>query len=184
MLRNALFASALLLAAAVMLVACKNGGGSKSKTATPASTSSVASTPACTPAYLATPGVTPVATPTRGPPPTVTAQPTTTADGLLIFDLQAGTGAEATATSCVVMSYVGWLQDGTIFDSTAIKGGPLLIGLDQVIQGWTEGVPGMKVGGKRRLIIPPELAYGARGYAPSIPPNATLTFDVELVSIQ
>lgn len=166
-----------------MLIACKSGGGSKS-TATPASTSSVVSTPACAAAYLATPGVTPVATPTSGPPPTVTAQPTTTADGLQILDLQAGTGAEASAASCVVVNYIGWLEDGTIFDSSVIEGGPLRMPLGDFIPGFAEGAAGMKAGGKRRLIIPPALAYGAQGYAPSIPPNATLTFDVELVSIQ
>ncbi len=165
-----------------MLVACKNGGGSKSTT-TPASTSSVASTPACRAAVLRTPGVTPVATPTSGPPPTVTAQPTTTADGLQIFDLQKGSGAEANVSGCVVVNYIGWLQDGTIFDSSVIEGGPLLIPLDRFVAGVTEGVRGMKVGGKRRLIVPPDLAYGSKGLAPSIPPNATLTFDIELLSV-
>lgn len=178
-MRN-LMALATVLMLGVALLGCKS---SKSKSSpTPEPTLSADSTSACVADVVITPGATPVAT--SGPPPTVTAQPTTTADGLQIFDLQEGTGAVAAATSCVLMSYTGWLEDGTIFDSSAIEGGPLRIGLDQVIPGWTEGVPGMKVGGKRRLIIPPELAYGAQGYAPSIPPNATLTFDVELIDIQ
>jgi hypothetical protein len=173
----------VLLIIGVALLGCKKSSSSKA-TDTPEPTTSAVSTPACIPDIIITPGYTPVATPTIGPPPEVTAQPTTTASGLQIFELQVGTGAEANATSCVVMSYTGWLEDGTIFDSSATSGGPLRIGLDQVIAGWTEGVPGMKVGGQRRLIIPPELAYGAQGYGTTIPPNATLIFDVELVGIQ
>jgi FKBP-type peptidyl-prolyl cis-trans isomerase len=82
--------------------------------------------------------------------------------------------------------YTGWLADGTKFDSSVDSGQPFsfIIGTGKVIKGWDEGVATMKVGGKRRLIIPPELGYGATGYPPIIPANAQLTFDVELLEIR
>jgi FKBP-type peptidyl-prolyl cis-trans isomerase len=127
------------------------------------------------------PARTPTATP-HGPIPTVSGQPTTTSSGLQIIDLTVGTGAEATATSTITVNYTGYLDDGTVFD-TSVGGTPYTQPLSNLITGWKEGIPGMKEGGKRRLIIPPELGYGAQGQG-SVPPNATLTFDIELVSVQ
>lgn len=100
-------------------------------------------------------------------------------------DLVVGTGAEATANAMVRVHYTGWLADGTEFESS--KGGRPLsfrIGTGTAIKGWDQGVVGMKVGGKRKLVIPPDLAYGSKG-SPSgkVPPGATLTFEVELVEV-
>lgn len=106
------------------------------------------------------------------------------ADGLKVQDITVGDGAVAEKGMAVRMHYTGWLTDGTEFDSSHNRGQPLpfTIGAGNVIRGWDEGVPGMRVGGKRRLTIPPAMAYGERGYPPVIPANATLVFDVELVS--
>ena len=100
-------------------------------------------------------------------------------------DLTAGTGAEAVAGKNVSVHYTGTLTDGSKFDSSHDRGEPFRfrLGAGQVIQGWDQGVVGMKVGGKRRLTIPPELGYGARGFPPVIPPNSTLVFEVELLGI-
>ncbi len=107
------------------------------------------------------------------------------------IDVIAGAGAEA-RPGPVHVHYTGWLHDpskadgrGTKFDSSVDRGSPFqfLLGAGQVIRGWDEGVAGMKVGGKRTLIIPPELGYGARGAGGVIPPNATLVFDVELLKV-
>jgi FKBP-type peptidyl-prolyl cis-trans isomerase len=110
---------------------------------------------------------------------------TTTASGLQYKDLETGTGAEARPRSPVQVHYTGELTDGRKFDSSRDRGDPLdvTLGVGQVIQGWDEGVTGMKVGGRRILVIPPELGYGARGAGGVIPPNATLVFDVELVGV-
>jgi peptidylprolyl isomerase len=121
--------------------------------------------------------------PTDIPKPDVSGEPTVTSTGLQIIDIEEGDGQEAVITDRVTVHYTGWLEDGTMFDSSIPRGQPTPLSLDQVIQGWTEGVTGMKVGGKRRLIIPPELAYGEAGFGDTIPPGATLTFDIELVSI-
>lgn len=104
---------------------------------------------------------------------------------LKIEDIQVGTGAEAVAGKTVTVHYTGWLTDGTKFDSSVDRGEPFPfpLGAGRVIPGWEQGVTGMKVGGKRRLIIPPDLAYGPQGTGP-IPPNATLIFDVELLDVQ
>lgn len=103
--------------------------------------------------------------------------------GLKIKDRKVGTGAEAEAGKIIGVQYVGTLLDGTEFDSS--MGTPLRIPLGggYIIQGWEEGIVGMKVGGKRHLEIPPELAYGEEGFPPEIPPNATLRFEVELVEV-
>lgn len=104
---------------------------------------------------------------------------------LVIEDITAGTGAVATAGNNVTVHYTGWLTDGTKFDSSLDSGQPFqfALGQGQVIAGWDQGVEGMKVGGKRKLTIPPDLGYGASGAGGVIPPNATLIFEVELLSI-
>jgi FKBP-type peptidyl-prolyl cis-trans isomerase FkpA len=97
-----------------------------------------------------------------------------------------GTGDEARTGQRVTVHYTGWLTNGTKFDSSRDRGDPFAfaLGRGQVIHGWDEGVAGMRVGGQRRLIIPPDLGYGARGAGGVIPPNATLVFDVELLKVQ
>ena len=104
---------------------------------------------------------------------------------LIIEDLQAGHGAEAEKGKEITVHYTGWLEDGTKFDSSLDRRQPLTItlGAGQVIQGWDEGFGGMKEGGKRKLTIPPEMGYGARGVGGVIPPNATLIFEVELLKV-
>jgi FKBP-type peptidyl-prolyl cis-trans isomerase FkpA len=110
-------------------------------------------------------------------------QTVTTASGLKYVDLQVGTGAEAKAGQQVQVHYTGWLTNGTKFDSSVDRGEPFAfpLGAGRVIRGWDEGVAGMKVGGKRRLVIPPQLGYGSRGAGGVIPPDAELVFEVELL---
>ena len=110
----------------------------------------------------------------------------TTPSGLKYEDLKVGTGAEAKAGQTVSVHYTGWLTDGKKFDSSVDRRQPFEfpLGMGRVIKGWDEGVQGMKVGGKRKLTIPPGLGYGARGAGGAIPPNATLIFDVELLGIK
>ncbi len=107
----------------------------------------------------------------------------TTESELQTEDLVVGTGDEAQVGSTVSVHYTGWLVDGTKFDSSLDRGVPLefVLGQGRVIKGWEEGVVSMKVGGKRRLTIPPDLAYGDRGAGSVIPPGATLVFEVELL---
>jgi peptidylprolyl isomerase len=120
-----------------------------------------------------------------------TAQPVmTTPSGLKIIDVKVGTGAAPRPGQTCVMNYTGWLYEngakGKKFDSSLDRNQPFefKIGAHQVIAGWDEGVATMKVGGKRTLIIPPELGYGARGAGGVIPPNATLIFDVDLLAVK
>ena len=105
---------------------------------------------------------------------------------LKIEDVVLGTGAEAQKGKQVSVHYTGWLTDGTKFDSSKDRGQPFgfALGRGQVIQGWDDGVAGMKVGGKRKLTIPPDLGYGASGAGGVIPPNATLVFEVELLGVK
>jgi len=108
----------------------------------------------------------------------------TTASGLVYEEITVGAGAEAARGLRVTVHYTGWLTDGTKFDSSKDRDDPFEfhLGEGQVIKGWDEGVAGMKVGGTRKLTIPPELGYGARGAGGVIPPHATLVFEVELLA--
>jgi FKBP-type peptidyl-prolyl cis-trans isomerase FkpA len=115
-----------------------------------------------------------------------TAAMTKTPSGLRYQDLEKGNGTEATAGKSVQVHYTGWLPNGEKFDSSHDRNEPFsfTLGAGQVIAGWDEGVAGMKVGGRRKLVIPPDLAYGTAGAPPDIPPGATLVFDVELLNVR
>jgi FKBP-type peptidyl-prolyl cis-trans isomerase FkpA len=108
------------------------------------------------------------------------------ATDLQIEDLVAGNGVEATAGKTVDVHYTGWLTTGKKFDSSVDRGQPFSfkLGAGQVIKGWDQGVQGMKVGGRRKLTIPPHLGYGDRGFPGAIPPHSTLVFEVELVRVK
>jgi FKBP-type peptidyl-prolyl cis-trans isomerase FkpA len=110
---------------------------------------------------------------------------TRTETGLAILDLAEGDGAEATSGQTVDVHYTGWFLEGEKFDSSLDRGEPysFTLGVSSVIAGWHEGVAGMRVGGTRRLVIPPELAYGESGRS-GIPPNSTLVFDIELIEVK
>jgi FKBP-type peptidyl-prolyl cis-trans isomerase len=157
--------SIAVIASLVLIVAC---GGNEEKTTTPSVTANA------------------TAAQTGGGPPPVSSQPTVTASGLKIIEIKAGTGGEAQKAKTVSVHYTGWLADGTKFDSSLVRGQPLsfILGAGQMIPGFDEGIAGMRVGGKRRLIIPSDLAYGSKGRPPAIPPNAELTFDVQLVGLE
>jgi peptidylprolyl isomerase len=110
----------------------------------------------------------------------------TTSSGLKYYDIEVGDGPTPATGQNVVVHYTGWLLDGTKFDSSLDRGEAFTfsLGAGRVIHGWDEGLATMKVGGKRQLVIPPELAYGEQGAGGVIPPNATLVFEVELVDIE
>ncbi|HZS60101.1 MAG TPA: FKBP-type peptidyl-prolyl cis-trans isomerase [Gemmatimonadaceae bacterium] len=162
----------LTLLLVLCLAAC--GGEKKADTSTPAASTPAASTPASgsAPAFAPQLGVD-VATMTKTP------------SGLAYKDTKVGDGPVAKPGQMASVHYTGWLPDGTKFDSSRDAGQPFgfTIGQGQVIKGWDEGVAGMKVGGRRLLVIPPDLGYGASGSGP-IPPNSTLVFDVELLGVK
>jgi FKBP-type peptidyl-prolyl cis-trans isomerase FkpA len=119
-----------------------------------------------------------------GGPTKVTGKPKTTASGVQYWDMTPGTGANAVSGKKVTVNYTGWLTSGKQFDTSVGKRPfQFKLGAGQVIQGWDDGVAGMKVGGKRQLRIPPNLGYGSQGVSGAIPPNATLIFDVELLAV-
>ena len=122
---------------------------------------------------------------TQGPPP-VSGEPIETGSGLKYIEIVQGNGDSPEPTETVVVHYTLWLEDGTKIASSRDEASPFIfiIGQGEVIRGWDEGVATMQVCGQRRLIIPPDLAYGPPGRPPTIPPNATLIFDVELLEIR
>jgi peptidylprolyl isomerase len=128
----------------------------------------------------------PTPKPATSTPTKVTGAPIKTATGLEYWDIKVGTGAVAQSGQHVKVDYTGWLTNGTKFDSSVGTGKPFdfKLGARQVIKGWDEGVAGMKVGGKRQLRIPPDLAYGEKGYPGVIPANSTLIFDVSLLDVK
>ena len=124
----------------------------------------------------------------QGPRPEATpaGREVVTSTGLRYIDEKLGNGAEASPGKTVEVLYTGWLEDNTQFDSSQDPGHPFRfrIGIDEVIQGWHEGITGMKAGGRRRLIIPPELGYGSQGAGRVVPGNATLVFEIELLAVK
>ena len=115
--------------------------------------------------------------------PEVQGEVTTTASCLQIIEVEIGEGDAAQAGERVSIHYTGYLADGTIFGTSRERGEPIAFSLDRVNQGWQEGIPGMQVGGMRRLIVPAKLASGTFAFGPSVPPNATLIFDVQLLEL-
>ena len=103
-------------------------------------------------------------------------------NGMKVWDVTAGDGPETKPGATVTIHYTGWTTDGKVFDSSKTRGTPITFPLAQLIQGWQVGVPGMKPGGVRRLWIPYQLGYGERGMPPTIPPKATLIFEIEMIS--
>jgi FKBP-type peptidyl-prolyl cis-trans isomerase FkpA len=124
--------------------------------------------------------------PNTNAPTKVTGDGVKTDSGLQYWDIKVGTGEAAKVGSHVKVHYTGWLSTGRKFDSSVDANQPyeFTLGKGEVIKGWDEGVAGMKVGGKRQLRIPPDLAYGAEGHPKVIPPNATLIFDVQLLAVK
>lgn len=179
------------LAAALTFTACGDDDDNGNATPTRASQntpSGQTTRPATQPTFAPTSSLPSAAESDGNAPgiPELTGDIVTTDSGLRYIDEVVGTGDEAKEGSTASVHYTGWLTDGSKFDSSRDRGEPFAftIGAQRVIAGWEEGVAGMKVGGKRRLIIPFELAYGASGRPPVIPPAAALIFDVELLGVQ
>jgi FKBP-type peptidyl-prolyl cis-trans isomerase len=164
---------------AVLALAAIGCNQSKSASKETASSTTASTTASSTPA--STPSTPSGSVPGEAP----TGAEMTLSGGLKYADIKVGDGAIAESGQPVTVHYTGWLVDGTKFDSSVDRGQPFkfTLGAGNVIRGWDEGVKGMRVGGKRKLTIPPDMGYGANGYPPVIPPNATLVFDVELLGV-
>ncbi len=160
--------------------------GCEAKNEAAVESTTVSAPPATAPAAPAAPPVPTVPSAPAAPSypgDAVVGEETVTASGLKYYDLVVGDGPQPAGRNTMVkVHYTGWLTDGTQFDSSVDRGQPIDFRLSGVIAGWTEGVGSMRVGGKRKLIIPHELAYGTRG-RPGIPPMSILIFDVELIGI-
>jgi peptidylprolyl isomerase len=173
--KNVFFVAGVLAFIALGLLGISLIGG---RPAQPAATTQGGAAPAPLPGMEPT---APAAQPAQG------GNALTTASGLQIIDEVVGNGPQPQAGQTVIVQYTGYLDNGTKFDSSYDRNAPFefVLGAGQVIRGWDEGLSTMKVGGKRRLVIPPELAYGAQGAGGGvIPPNARLTFDVELIGVR
>ena len=178
---------ALLPLGVLMLSGCPEPAPDATASPTPAAEASVVAVDSPTPAPDAASASTAVQGPTAAKPgdiaklgPKAVKKP----DGLQYEDTKVGTGKEAKDGTSIAVHYTGYLTDGTKFDSSVDRGTPFELTLPgQVIPGWNEGIPGMKVGGKRKLVIPSALAYGEGGQGP-IPPGATLVFEVELMDVK
>lgn len=171
------------LPAGMMLVAGCGGKNDAGAAATPEAATPVAAATAGPGAGATAVGA---AAPTPIPLPTMSDKAVTTDSGLRFEDLAVGEGEPAAKDQLVSINYTGYLEDGTLFDSSVQRGEPIKfqLGAAQVIPGWDEGCSGMKIGGKRLLAIPPDLAFGADGAPPVIPPNATLLFEVEMLGVE
>jgi FKBP-type peptidyl-prolyl cis-trans isomerase len=174
----------LALTAVLLMFGCKESNTGTSGASGTSSTTTTSGTPGTT---SSTSGSSTGMSATAQTPASNGAAEVTMPNGLKYQDLTVGTGAEATAGKKVSVHYTGWLTNGTKFDSSVDRGQPFqfTLGAHEVISGWDQGVAGMKVGGKRKLTIPPDLGYGAAGTPGGpIPPNATLVFDVELLDVK
>ncbi len=180
-LAGVVLGTVLLTSAGCDMIVAKQATPTAAPTLPTGSSAGAAATQAATAVATQAAAGTPVA---NGIPP-LSGTPTIVASGLQYIDQTVGTGATATAGKIVSVHYTGWLTNGTKFDSSVDRGQPFAfpLGGGRVIAGWDQGVAGMKVGGKRRLIIPPALGYGAQANGP-IPANSTLVFDVELLGVQ
>ena len=169
---------------ALLLPFAVSGGTACSRFTEPPKEEAIQTEPAASAQPTATAQPSATATATATAKPAETAPPSD--EKLVVKDLTVGKGAEAKAGDTVKVHYVGTLTDGKEFDSSRKHNEPFVfeLGAGRVIKGWDQGVAGMKVGGKRKLTVPPSLGYGARGFPPVIPPNSTLVFDVELLDVK
>lgn len=177
----------LLLAAGLLAAGCKGEQSTETTAAPPGGPPPGAATaPAPAGGPEKTAGDKTKAAATAGKQSSTAEKVVTTKSGLKYVDLKVGTGESPKPGATVVVHYTGTLENGTKFDSSRDRGQPFSfpLGQGQVIKGWDEGIATMKPGGRRKLIIPPDLGYGAQGQPPVIPPNATLIFDVELLRIE